>query len=407
MTDRADVVIVGGGPAGLRAAAELAPQHSVVVLERETLAGGIPRHSDHLGYGLRDRGRFMSGPSYAQALVKQAVTAGAQIRTSSMVTGWEGPRALAVTSPQGRYVIEGSAVLLATGARERPRPARWIPGDRPMGVMTTGQLQQLVHLQHLKVGTRAVIIGSELVSWSAVLTLREVGCRTVTMVTRSPRQESYALASWAGRAAYRVPVMCNTDVVSIHGGDRVTGVTVRCGDRLTTIACDLVITSGDWIPDHELARMRDLDIDQGSLAPVCDTSLRLSADGVFGAGNLLHPVDTADVCAMDGAHAARSIATWLGGVKTPAAAVAIHVGDGFAWVSPGLWRQGHAPARQRFALWPTEARVFPMIVVRQAGAEISRRRVAWPAAPGRVFRLPASHLSAVRSDGGPVEISLD
>ena len=406
MTDRADVVIVGGGPAGLRAAAELSPRHSVVVLEREAHAGGIPRHSDHLGYGLRDRGRFMSGPRYAETLVEQALTAGAQIRTSSMVTGWEGPRTVAVTSPQGRYVIEGSAILLATGARERPRPARWIPGDRPMGVMTTGQLQQSVHLQHRQVGTRAVIIGSELVSWSAVLTLREAGCRTVAMVTRSPRQESYALASWAGRTAYRVPVMCNTDIVSIHGGARVTGVTVRCGQHISTIACDLVITSGDWIPDHELARMRDLDIDQRSLAPVCDASLRLSADGVFGAGNLLHPVDTADVCALDGAHVARSIATWLGGVKTPEAAVHIFAGDGFAWVSPGLWRQGHAPARQRLALWPTKARLFPMIVVRQDGAEISRRRVAWPAAPGRVFRLPASHLSGVRVDGGPVEISL-
>jgi thioredoxin reductase len=406
VTDRADVVIVGGGPAGLRAAAELAPQHSVVVLEREAHAGGIPRHSDHPGYGLRDRGRFMSGPRYALMLVEQAVAAGAQIRTSSTVTGWEGPLALAVTSPQGRYVIEGSAVLLATGARERPRPARWIPGDRPMGVMTTGQLQQSVHLQHRRVGTRAVIIGSELVSWSAVLTLREAGCRTVAMVTRSARQESYALASWAGRAAFRVPVMCNTDVVSIHGGERVTGLTVRCGERISTIDCDLVITSGDWISDHELARMRDLDIDRGSLAPVCDTSLRLSADGVFGAGNLLHPVDTADVCALDGAHAARSMATWLGGARAPAAAVDIHVGDGFAWVSPGLWRGEMAPARQRFAMWPTEARMFPKIIVRQNGAEISRRRVAWPAAPGRIFRLPASHLSAVRSDGGPIEISL-
>jgi len=406
VTDRADVVIVGGGPAGLRAAAELAPQHSVVVLEREAHAGGIPRHSDHPGYGLRDRGRFMSGPRYALMLVEQAVAAGAQIRTSSTVTGWEGPLALAVTSPQGRYVIEGSAVLLATGARERPRPARWIPGDRPMGVMTTGQLQQSVHLQHRRVGTRAVIIGSELVSWSAVLTLREAGCRTVAMVTRSARQESYALASWAGRAAFRVPVMCNTDVVSIHGGERVTGLTVRCGERISTIDCDLVITSGDWISDHELARMRDLDIDRGSLAPVCDTSLRLSADGVFGAGNLLHPVDTADVCALDGAHAARSMARWLGGARAPAAAVDIHVGDGFAWVSPGLWRGEMAPARQRFAMWPTEARMFPKIVVRQNGAEISRRRVAWPAAPGRIFRLPASHLSAVRSDGGPIEISL-
>jgi hypothetical protein len=272
--------------------------------------------------------------------------------------------------------------------------------------MTTGQLQQAVHLKHQAVGSAAVILGSELVSWSAVLTLREAGCRTVAMVTSATRPEAYALMGWAGRLAYRLPVMCESTLVSIDGHARVSGVTVRRGGRITTIPCDTVITTGDWIPDHELARAHGIAIDASSRAPIVDTSLRLTDDGVFGAGNLLHPVDTADVCALDGAHAARSMATWLGGARAPAAAVDIHVGDGFAWVSPGLWRGEMAPARQRFAMWPTEARMFPKIVVRQNGAEISRRRVAWPAAPGRIFRLPASHLSAVRSDGGPIEISL-
>jgi len=406
MTDSVDVVVVGAGPAGLRAATDLARDHTVLLLERERQAGGIPRHSHHLGYGLRDLGRVISGPSYARAMVDRALAAGVQIRTSAMVTGWAGSRSLDVTSPTGRYRVEARAVLLATGARERPRPARWISGDRPAGVMTTGQLQQAVYLKRQNVGTSAVILGSELVSWSAVLTLREAGCRPIAMVTTAARPEAYALMGWAGRVAFRLPVLCDTTVVSINGHGRVSGITVRRGGRETTIACDTVITTGDWVPDHELARSRGIGIDASSKAPIVDTSLRLTDDGVFGAGNLLHPVDTADVCALDGAHAADSIRRWLAGESRNAQSVELRAGEGFAWVAPGQWCPQVAPARDRLLLWPTTFRSFPNIVVRQAGRVISRARVPWPAAPGRMFRLPSSQMAHVRMDDGPVEISI-
>ena len=117
------VLIIGGGPAGLRAARELAQRlgDDVLVLEREAQAGGIPRHSDHPGYGMRDMGRFISGPAYARRLVRQAEAAGAQIRTNAMVTNWVEDLAVEATTPQGRIRVEGGAVILATGAWERPR----------------------------------------------------------------------------------------------------------------------------------------------------------------------------------------------------------------------------------------------------------------------------------------------
>jgi NADPH-dependent 2,4-dienoyl-CoA reductase/sulfur reductase-like enzyme len=179
-----------------------------------------------------------------------------------MVTDWTGEREVAITSPAGRFTIRADAVVLATGARERPRPARRIPGDRPDGVLTTGQLQNLVHhLHHRRLGTAAVVVGGELVSWSAVLTLREAGCRTVAMVTSYPRAEAYAAVRWAGRTALRVPVLGHSDVVRIDGRERVRSVVVR--DRLSgaerVVPCDTVVTTGDWIPDHELARSGGLD----------------------------------------------------------------------------------------------------------------------------------------------------
>lgn len=172
-----DVLIIGGGPAGLTAAASLAPRvgGAVLVLDREAAAGGIPRHSDHLGYGIRDLRTFISGPAYARRLVDNAVRAGANVRTRAMVTGWADDRTVEVTSPEGRRQVSARVILLATGARERPRPARLVPGDRPAGVYTTGELQNLVHLHRGTPGTRAIIVGAELVSWSAALTLRKAG----------------------------------------------------------------------------------------------------------------------------------------------------------------------------------------------------------------------------------------
>ena len=198
MTDQhVAVAIVGGGPSGLTAAAALAGKvdGEVVVIEREAETGGIPRHSDHPGYGMRDLKRFISGPAYAKRLSAMAKDAGAVLETEAMVTSWAGERALRITSPRGLRTVTADAVVLATGARERPRPARLIPGDRPDGVFTTGQLQNLVHLHHAKVGSRALVVGAELVSWSAVLTLRESGCATVGMVSSYPRSEAYAAGS--------------------------------------------------------------------------------------------------------------------------------------------------------------------------------------------------------------------
>src|SRR5699024_9601987 len=124
--------------------------------------------------------------------------------------------------------------LFATGARERPRTARMIPGSRPAGVLTTGQLQNLVHVNHEPVGQRAVVVGAELVSWSAVMTLAEAGCKTESLLSQHPRGESYWLFKVPGTLWFRTRVETDSRVVRIHGKHRVTGVEVentRTGQR--------------------------------------------------------------------------------------------------------------------------------------------------------------------------------
>lgn len=405
------VAIVGGGPSGLTAAAALAPivDGEVLVLEREAETGGIPRHSDHLGYGIRDLKRFVSGPAYARRLTDGARDAGARLETEAMVTGWSGERALEITSPRGRRIVEADAVVLATGARERPRPARLIPGDRPDGIYTTGQLQNLVHVHHAAVGSRAVVVGAELVSWSAVLTLREAGCATVAMVSTHPRSESYAAFRIPGRALLRGPVMTRSRVVSIDGKTRVRSVVVENLDTgaRSTIDCDVVVTTGDWIPDHELARTGGAAMDSGTRGPLVDAGLRTSLPGVFAVGNLLHPVDTADGAALDGRHVAPRVRDWLDARRAVPTGIRIRTRAPLRWVTPQLVTpDGGAAPRGDLLFWVDEYHRAPRVRAVQDGQLIGRTRTPWPAAPGRIYRAPWSLVSGADPSGGDVTIEL-
>lgn len=186
-------------------------------------------------------------------------------------------------------------------------------------MLTTGQLQNLVHVQRSAVGTVAVVVGAELVSWSAVLTLRHAGVRTALMTTTHPVAESYRAFTVVGRAALKVPVATCTQVTEVIGKGRVQAVEIRdvsTGHR-RQIACDTVVFTGDWIPDNELARAASLDMDQATRGPLVDASLRTSVPGVFAVVNLLHPVDTADIAALDGRHVAAAVLEFVGGSAGP------------------------------------------------------------------------------------------
>jgi len=403
------VAIVGGGPSGLTAAAELAGRvdGEVLVIERETETGGIPRHSDHLGYGMRDLKRFISGPAYARRLTAMAQDAGATLDSEAMVTNWVGERRLQVTSPRGIRTVTADAVVLATGARERPRPARLVPGDRPDGVYTTGQLQNLV-LHHAYVGSRALIVGAELVSWSAVLTLREAGCATAGMVSGYPRSEAYAVFRLPGRFLMDGPVFTRSRVVGISGKDRVRAAVVEnteTGAR-TTVECDTVVFTGDWIPDHELARTGGLAMDPATRGPVVDAGLRTSCPGVFAVGNLLHPVDTADGAALDGRHVAAAVNGWLKNRDEAPKAVRIRTDGPLRWVAPQLVSaEGGAAARGDLLFWVDEYRRLPRLQAVQDGRTLATKRTPWPAAPGRVYRAPWSLVADADPGGGDITVS--
>jgi thioredoxin reductase len=401
----APVVVVGGGPAGLAAAVELRRRGAtdVLVLEREARAGGIPRHADHPGFGARDLRRVMSGPAYARRYARLAA-AGATVLTESTVTGWADGGALELTSPRGRVTIAPAAVILATGCRERPRAARLVPGARPAGVMTTSTLQQVVHLEHRRVGARAVVVGAEHVSFSAVATLAEGGAETVAMVTEAPGHQSFAAFRAGVALRYRTPLRTRTRLTAIHGRERVEAVELTGPDgRVEALPCDTVVFTADWIPEHELAVLAGAALDPGTRGPVVDTALRTSRKGVFAAGNLNHGAEPADVAALSGRHAGAAVAAFLADGAWPAR-VPVEVAPPLRWIAPNaIAATAGPPARGRFLLRAHATLAAPEIEVAQDGRTLWRGRLR-AVRPGRSAALPAGWIGAVDPRGGPVAV---
>lgn len=305
--DRVDVLIIGAGPAGLSAAAQLA-RHGldVHVLDRDADAGGVPRHCGHSPYGWREFRRVMSGRTYARKLAQRATDNGARIHLRATAVALHPHGAVDLSTSHGVQTVHARHVIIATGARETSRAARFIGGTKPGGVMNTGALQGLVYLAKAAPFKRPVVLGTELVSFSALLTCRHAGARPVAMIEPQDRVTTYAAAGWLPRAL-GIPLLFGTRIKAIHGADWVTGVTLESLGKSWDIACDGVVVTGAFRPENALLRASHLAVDPGTRGPVVDQFCRCSDPAYFAAGNVLRPVETAPWCWDEGRAVAEAV----------------------------------------------------------------------------------------------------
>ncbi|MFI1164416.1 NAD(P)/FAD-dependent oxidoreductase [Streptomyces sp. NPDC020801] len=401
---RVDVLVVGAGPAGLAAAARLAAAGAgrVEVLEREQHPGGVPRCCAHGGFGTWLHP--LTGPAYARLLTRGAVRSGAVVRTGVSALDWAGPRALTTVGPGGPDTVEAGAVVLATGARERPRAARLVPGTRPAGVYTTGELQQAVHGFGQHIGTRAVVVGAEDVSYAAAATVRASGAEVVALVTELPRARTGALRALDARLRQGMALLTDTTVTELLGHGRLSGVRVRHRDgRGAVLPCDTVVFTGDFVPDHELARRGGLALDPGARGPAVDGGLRTSRRGVFAVGSVLHPVESAATAAREGAHAAGAVRQWLTGGEWPAS-VPLTAEAPLRWIAPH--RVTPADRHGRYLLRTAAPLTRPVLHITQDGRRLDRVRLPLPVAvPHRPITLTARWAGRVDPAGGPVRVT--
>lgn len=313
--NRYRVAIVGAGPSGLALATELRRLgvDDVAVLEREQQAGGIPRHCGHSPFGMREFRRVLSGPAYARRLEREARQAGVELRLATTVTSIDADARLTVSTAAGIERVTAERVVLCTGNRETPRSARLVSGSRPLGVLTTGALQAMTYLKRRIPFRRPVIVGTELVAFSALLTCRHFGIRPPAMIEAGRR----TTAAWPARLLpplLGTRLLTRSELLAIHGEPRVEAVEIStAGASPVHLDCDGVLFCGRFVAETALFANSHLALACRGRVPAVDQYGRCSDHRVFACGNLLHPVDTAGWCWAEGRRLAGRIAASLAG----------------------------------------------------------------------------------------------
>ena len=338
------VVIIGGGPAGLAAAVELKRRgiQDVLVLEREHEAGGILRQCIHDGFGLTRFGESLSGPEYAARFLEQALALGVEIRTGTTVVHLSQDKLVTAVSPDGLRQYQAQAVLLAMGCRERTRGALAIPGTRPSGVYTAGVAQNYVNLRNTMPGRRVIILGSGDIGMIMARRMTLEGAEVLGVFELQPYPSGLPRNIQQCLRDYDIPLHLSHTVTAIHGDARLTGVTISRVDPATLrpipgteqdYACDTLILSVGLIPENELSLEASVALDGHTKGAAVDTWRQTSVPGIFAAGNVLHVHDLVDFVSLEAEQTAGAITAYLAG-RLPACDIPVEPGEGLVYALP-------------------------------------------------------------------------
>ena len=319
-----ELVVVGGGPAGMAAAVAAYEEglRDILILERDDNLGGILRQCIHNGFGLHRFGEELTGPEYAYRYEKQVREYGIPFMTDTMVTAISEDRTVtAQNSEKGIFKIKAGAVVLAMGCRERPKGALNIAGHRPAGIYTAGTAQKFVNMKGYMPGREVVILGSGDIGLIMARRMTLEGAKVKAVCELMPYSGGLARNIEQCLNDYGIPLMLSHTVVEIHGKDRLCGVTIAKVDEMrrpiedtrTYIPCDTLLLSCGLIPENELTKDAGIALSPITNGAVVDGERETDIPGVFACGNVLHVHDLVDYVSEEAAIAGRAAVRFVRG----------------------------------------------------------------------------------------------
>ena len=324
MSMKAELVIIGGGPAGMSAAVAAydAGIRDIIILERDTSLGGILRQCIHNGFGLHRFKEELTGPEYAYRYELQVRERNIPFKLNTMVLDITPDKVVtAMNSVDGLFTIEAKAIILAMGCRERPKGALNISGTRPAGVFTAGTAQKFVNMDGYMPGKKVVILGSGDIGLIMARRMTLEGAKVEAVCELMPYSGGLARNIEQCLNDFGIPLLLSHTVVEIHGKERVTGVTIAKVDERRRpipetrqyIECDTLLLSVGLLPENELTKSADISLDRITGGAAVDQNSQTEIEGVFACGNVLHVHDLVDYVSEESEIAGRAAAAYIKG----------------------------------------------------------------------------------------------
>lgn len=339
-----NVVVIGGGPAGLGAAVEAKRNgaKSVLIIERDRELGGILNQCIHNGFGLHEFKEELTGPEYAGRFIKMAKEENIDYMLNTMVLNITESKAIEALGEEGLLDIEADSIVLAMGCRERTRGAIDIAGYRPAGVYTAGAAQRLCNMEGYMVGKEVVIFGSGDIGLIMARRMTLEGAKVKAVIERKPHSSGLNRNIVQCLNDYDIPLKLTTTISYIHGKERVSGVTINQVDKNKNpikgteafIKCDTVLLSVGLIPENELSVDVGVKLDRKTSGPIVNNTMETNIDGIFACGNVVHVHDLVDFVTKESKIAGKNAALYSLNKLNINETVKTSPGEGIGYIVP-------------------------------------------------------------------------
>ncbi len=390
-----DLVVIGGGSAGLAAALGAYEEglRDILILERSDELGGILNQCIHNGFGLHTFKEELTGPEYAARFISEVKTKGIEYRLSSMVVDLKAHEVAYVSKTEGFVRLKAKAIVLAMGCRERPRGALNIPGFRPAGIFSAGTAQYFVNILGKSVGKKVVILGSGDIGLIMARRLTLEGAEVLAVAELMPYSGGLKRNIVQCLDDYNILLLLSHTVVDIKGKERVEGVTIAEVDEKREVIkgsevfypCDTLLLSVGLLPENELSNKASIEISPITGGPVVDDSFETSVDGIFASGNVLHVHDLVDYVSEEARCAGRNAAAYvLHGRNSSNREIRVETKGGVRYTVPKIIRSLDKTITLRFRV----GAVFKdaCVVLSSGGKEIKRIKKRYMA-PGEMEKV--------------------